>query len=174
MLSILQRLPTKNWRPGRAAAAGLIATAAYSVAMEADKYITGNYFNDVTFIQGLLAWEKRPGKTHPGLDPPLSQWRAAGRSLRGCRQIPAAWSELAQGRDLRRGFHTRRLAAHAACRSLPSPGEKRPTPSPGKLAPVLAKHAPPLCLWDHPWPALSRRKLTTYIRASSRMPCTHG
>lgn len=44
----------KGWRPGRAAAAGLVATAAYSVAMENDKYLTGNEFNDVEFIQGLF------------------------------------------------------------------------------------------------------------------------
>lgn len=54
MPNILQRLLAKNWRPGRAAAAGLVATATYSVAMETDKYITGNHFNDVKFIQGLL------------------------------------------------------------------------------------------------------------------------
>lgn len=50
----LQRAHPKDWQPGRAAAAGLVATAAYSVAMESDKYITGNYFNDITFIQGLF------------------------------------------------------------------------------------------------------------------------
>ncbi len=48
------RLLPKGWRPGRAAAAGLVATAAYSVAMENDKYLTGNEFNDVEFIQGLF------------------------------------------------------------------------------------------------------------------------
>ena len=30
------------------------ATVAYSIAMEADRYLTGNRFNDVTFLQGLL------------------------------------------------------------------------------------------------------------------------
>ena len=54
MPTLLQRLLAKDWRPGRAAAAGLAATAAYSLAMEGDKYITDNHFNDVTFIQGLL------------------------------------------------------------------------------------------------------------------------
>ena len=54
MPTLLQRLLAKDWRPGQAAAAGLAATAAYSVAMECDKYITDNHFNDVTFIQGLL------------------------------------------------------------------------------------------------------------------------
>lgn len=50
----LRRLLARDWQPGRAAVAGLAATAAYSVAMQTDKYITGNHFNDVTFIQGLL------------------------------------------------------------------------------------------------------------------------
>jgi len=54
MTTFLQRLLPKSWRPGQAAGAGLVATAAYSVAMEADKYVTGNHFNDVKFIQGLL------------------------------------------------------------------------------------------------------------------------
>jgi hypothetical protein len=50
----IQNLLPEDWRPGRAAAAGLAATVTYSVAMENDKYITGNHFNDVTFIQGLF------------------------------------------------------------------------------------------------------------------------
>ncbi len=54
MPNILQHLLARNWRPGRAAAASLAATAAYSVAMETDKYITDNHFNDVTFIEGIL------------------------------------------------------------------------------------------------------------------------
>lgn len=44
----------EDWRPGQAAAAGLAATVTYSIAMESDKYITGNHFNDVTFIQGFF------------------------------------------------------------------------------------------------------------------------
>lgn len=66
MATSLTRLLAKDWRPGRAAVAGLVATAAYSVAMETDKYITGNYFNDVKFIQGLLGQEigsKKRGAT---------------------------------------------------------------------------------------------------------------
>lgn len=54
MSAFFWRLLPEGWRPGRAAAAGLLATVAYSVAMETDKYITGNHFNDVKFIQGLL------------------------------------------------------------------------------------------------------------------------
>ncbi len=54
MSTKIQALLPEDWRPGRAAAAGLAATITYSVAMENDKYITGNHFNDVTFIQGLF------------------------------------------------------------------------------------------------------------------------
>ncbi|MEO7018815.1 MAG: DUF6789 family protein [Ktedonobacteraceae bacterium] len=50
----MPNIVSQDWRPGRAAAAGLVATAAYSVAMETDKYLTNNHFNDVTFIEGLL------------------------------------------------------------------------------------------------------------------------
>lgn len=59
----LYRIMTKNWRPGRAALAGLLATVAYSIAMEGDMSLTGNRFSDVRFIQGLFgrkaAGEKR-------------------------------------------------------------------------------------------------------------------
>lgn len=54
MPNILQCLLARDWLPGRAAAASVAATAAYSVAMEIDKYLTDNHFNDVTFIQGML------------------------------------------------------------------------------------------------------------------------
>ncbi len=56
-MNILQRIIRKNWRPGRAASAGLAATALYSVAMESDMVITGNRFSDVRFIQGLMGWK---------------------------------------------------------------------------------------------------------------------
>ena len=45
----------ENWRPERAALAGLVATAAYSLVMEVDMSLTGNRYSDVRFIQGLLA-----------------------------------------------------------------------------------------------------------------------
>jgi len=54
MPTILQRLISKDWRPGRAAAAGLAATVAYSVAMEADEYLPGKHFHDSRFLPGLL------------------------------------------------------------------------------------------------------------------------
>jgi len=53
-MHIIQRLIAHRWRPGRAAVAGLLATAAYSLAMEGDMSITGNRFSDVRFIQGLM------------------------------------------------------------------------------------------------------------------------
>lgn len=54
MPNVLQRLLPGDWQPGRAAAAGVIATLAYSLVMGSDKYVTGNHFHDVKFIQGLL------------------------------------------------------------------------------------------------------------------------
>ncbi len=53
-----RRILRENWRPERAALAGLLATAAYSLVMEADMSLTGNRYSDVRFIQGLL-----PGKS---------------------------------------------------------------------------------------------------------------
>lgn len=61
MTTFLRRLRSRGWRPGQAAVAGLGATAAYSVAMETDKYLTGNRFDDVEFIQGML--NKRRAET---------------------------------------------------------------------------------------------------------------
>ncbi|HTK07771.1 MAG TPA: DUF6789 family protein [Ktedonobacteraceae bacterium] len=49
----------KEWQPGKAAWAGLLATIVYSVAMESDKYLIGNRFSDVRFIEGLIGGEKR-------------------------------------------------------------------------------------------------------------------
>ncbi len=49
----------QHWYPGRAAVAGAVATLVYSVVMEGDKFITGNHFSDVRFLEGLLAGEKR-------------------------------------------------------------------------------------------------------------------
>ena len=62
-MNILGELPTKlitrNWHPGQAALAGTLATIAYSIAMEGDKFLIGNRFSDVRFIQGLLEGERR-------------------------------------------------------------------------------------------------------------------
>jgi hypothetical protein len=54
MMNMLRRLISPRWRPGSAALAGLLATLAYSIAMEWDKYLIGNQFNDVRFIEGVL------------------------------------------------------------------------------------------------------------------------
>jgi hypothetical protein len=53
-MNIVSHLISRRWRPGAAAVAGTLATAAYSVAMEGDGVITGNHFSDVRFIQGLM------------------------------------------------------------------------------------------------------------------------
>lgn len=53
-MNILQHIITRGWRPGRAAIVGVVATAAYSLAMEGDMSLTGNRFSDVRFIQGLM------------------------------------------------------------------------------------------------------------------------
>jgi hypothetical protein len=42
-MSILQKLIAQDWHPGKAALAGTLATVAYSVAMEGDKFLIGNY-----------------------------------------------------------------------------------------------------------------------------------
>ena len=53
-MHIPQRLITRNWQPGRAAVAGLLATIVYSLVMEGDKFLVGNRFSDVRFLQGLM------------------------------------------------------------------------------------------------------------------------
>jgi len=58
-MNIVRSIITQNWHPGKAAIAGTVATLIYSVTMEGDKFITGNRFSDVRFIEGLLAGEKR-------------------------------------------------------------------------------------------------------------------
>lgn len=63
----LQRPLPADWRPGQAAAAGIVATLAYSLAMESDKYLTGNHFHDVKFIQGLLGDKSASSRRIGGL-----------------------------------------------------------------------------------------------------------
>ncbi len=58
-MNVLRRLITPGWRPGRAALGGLLATIVYSMVMEGDKFLVGNRFSDVRFIEGLLV-----GTTH--------------------------------------------------------------------------------------------------------------
>ena len=42
------------WRWKQAAFAGVCATLAYSIAMQGDMALTGNRFNDIRFIQGMI------------------------------------------------------------------------------------------------------------------------
>ena len=67
MKIIIRRIIRENWRPERAALAGLLATAAYSLVMEGDMYITGNRYSDVRFIQGLLERKSPRHNTFPFL-----------------------------------------------------------------------------------------------------------
>jgi hypothetical protein len=55
----MQHIMRKEWRPGKAAWAGLLATIVYSIAMEGDKFLVGNRFNDVRFIEGLIGGKQR-------------------------------------------------------------------------------------------------------------------
>jgi hypothetical protein len=55
----ISKMINPRWRPGQAALAGTLATAIYSIAMESDKYLIGNHFNDVRFIDGIIEG-KRP------------------------------------------------------------------------------------------------------------------
>src|ERR1700730_12802485 len=55
MNKMKRRILRENWRPEQAAVAGVLATAAYSLVMEADMALTGNRYSDVRLIQGLLA-----------------------------------------------------------------------------------------------------------------------
>src|SRR5438552_17391176 len=65
MNKMKRRILRENWHPERAALAGLVATAAYSLVMEADMSITGNRYSDVRFIQGLLAGKSSRHETFP-------------------------------------------------------------------------------------------------------------
>ncbi len=56
-MNITRNIISRNWRPGRAAWAGLLATIVYSILMEGDRAIIGNRFSDTRFIQGLLEGE---------------------------------------------------------------------------------------------------------------------
>jgi len=54
MATITKRFIPQPWQRRRAAYAGLLATVAYTIAMEGDMALTGNRFNDIRFIQGML------------------------------------------------------------------------------------------------------------------------
>ena len=52
------KLITQNWHPGQAALAGTLATAAYSIAIEGDKFLIGN-FQRRSLYSRILEGEKR-------------------------------------------------------------------------------------------------------------------
>jgi hypothetical protein len=58
-MKTIQDIVSKNWKPGKAALVGLIATLAYSVAMEGDQVLWNNHFSDVRFIEGMIEGEKQ-------------------------------------------------------------------------------------------------------------------
>ncbi len=62
MKNILQNLLPQSWNPARAAVAGILGTAVYTLAMEGDMALTGNRFNDIRFIQGLIEDKDAPRK----------------------------------------------------------------------------------------------------------------
>ncbi len=63
--AVFQRLISPTWRPGRAAIAGLVATLVYSLVMYGDMRLTGQRFNDVRFLEGLLEGQSVPQKRVP-------------------------------------------------------------------------------------------------------------
>jgi hypothetical protein len=54
MKTVARQLKLIPWQRRRAAFAGLLATIAYTIAMKGDMALTGNRFNDIRFIQGLI------------------------------------------------------------------------------------------------------------------------
>ena len=62
MNTIAQRIFLQPWRWRRAAFAGVFATVAYTIAMEGDMALTGNRFNDIRFIQGMIGGEEAQKK----------------------------------------------------------------------------------------------------------------
>lgn len=62
MSTITQRLFLQSWQWRRAAFAGISATVTYTVAMEGDMALTGNHFNDIRFIQGMIGGKQAQKK----------------------------------------------------------------------------------------------------------------
>jgi hypothetical protein len=54
MTTTIQRLIQQPLQRRRAAYAGVLATVAYTIVMEGDMALTGNRFNDIRFIQGMI------------------------------------------------------------------------------------------------------------------------
>ena len=62
MTAIIQRFIPQPWQRRRAAYAGVLATVAYTIAMEGDMALTGNRFNDIHFIQGMIGGKEAQKK----------------------------------------------------------------------------------------------------------------
>ena len=62
MTTIKQRFIPQPWQRRRAAYAGVLATVAYTIAMEGDMALTGNHFNDIRFIQGMIGGKEAQKK----------------------------------------------------------------------------------------------------------------
>src|SRR5438046_6354790 len=62
MTNIIQRFIPQPWQRRCAAYAGVLATVAYTIAMEGDIALTGNRFNDVRFIQGMIGGKEAQKK----------------------------------------------------------------------------------------------------------------
>ena len=62
MTTIIQRFIPQPWQRRCAAYAGMLATVAYTIAMEGDMALTGNRFNDIRFIQGMIGGKEAQKK----------------------------------------------------------------------------------------------------------------
>ncbi len=62
MKTITRRFFPRSWQWGRAAFAGVFATVVYTIAMEGDIALTGNRFDDIRFIQGIIGGKEAQKK----------------------------------------------------------------------------------------------------------------
>jgi len=62
MPTITKRFIPQPWPWRHAAYAGVLATVAYTIAMERDMALTGNRFNDILFIQGMIGGKEAQKK----------------------------------------------------------------------------------------------------------------
>jgi Family of unknown function (DUF6789) len=62
MPNITKRFIPQFWQRRRAAYAGILATVAYTIAMEGDMALTRNRFNDIRFIQGMIGGKEAQKK----------------------------------------------------------------------------------------------------------------
>ena len=62
MTTTKQRFVSQPWNHRRAAYAGVLATVAYTITMDVDMALTGNHFNDIRFIQGMIGGKEEQKK----------------------------------------------------------------------------------------------------------------